>query len=62
MTHGGKREGAGRKPSPDSKVAITKKLDREIVAYLQSCDNATAVIEEAIRRSKAFKEWQKKGQ
>jgi hypothetical protein len=60
MTAGGKRPGAGRKPSPDTrKIAVTKKLDVEIVAYLKDCENATQVIESCIRNSKAFKDWVK---
>lgn len=61
MPRGGPRPGSGRKPDPDRKVMISKKLDRTIVAYLKTRDNATAVIEDAITRSKAFREWRKKG-
>ena len=58
-THGGKREGAGRKPTGTAKILVSKKLDRDIVEYLRTCENATAVIEELIRKSKGFREWQK---
>lgn len=56
-THGGTRPGAGRKPIENPKVPITKKLDSEIVEYLKACDNATEAIEQAIKRSKSFREW-----
>lgn len=58
--HGGKREGAGRKASNDSKIMVSKRLDREIVKYLSDCDNATEAIEEAIRNSRKFKLWKTK--
>jgi hypothetical protein len=62
-THGGSRPGAGRKPCPDGKkIPVTKKLSVDIVAYLQTCENATEAIEDSIRRSKGFKSWKvKKG-
>jgi hypothetical protein len=60
-THGGSRPGAGRKPLLDGKkIPVTKKLSVDIVAYLQSCENATEAIEDAIRRSKGFKAWKVK--
>ena len=58
-TRGGSRANSGRKPDPNKKIAITKKLDRRIVAYLKQCDNATEVIETAIENSEPYKEWQK---
>jgi hypothetical protein len=62
MTHGGKRDGAGRKPAPEGtqKVAKTFKLSPEIVEYLSTLDNATAAIETALIKSKGFREWRKK--
>jgi hypothetical protein len=59
MNHGGKRKGAGRKPAPagTTKTPITIKIEPALRDYLSSCDNATATIETALKRSKAFREW-----
>lgn len=60
MTHGGKREGAGRKARPDErKVPLAVKIDRELAEYLATVASKTATIEEALRRSKGFREWRK---
>lgn len=60
MTHGGKRKGAGRKANPDErKVPIAVKIDRELSEYLATCESKTGTIEEALRRSKGFREWRK---
>jgi hypothetical protein len=56
-TRGGFRANSGRKPDPNKKIAITKKLDRRIVAYLKQCDNATEVIETAIEKSDGYRVW-----
>lgn len=56
--HGGKREGAGRKARPDErKIPLAIKLEVELSEYLASCENKTAAIEEALRRSNGFREW-----
>jgi hypothetical protein len=62
MTHGGKRDGAGRKPAPEgtAKVPMTIKVEPELREYLRACANATATIEDALKRSKAFREWKAK--
>lgn len=61
MSHGGKRKGAGRKPSPErAKVPYGTKLEFEVVEYLRQCDNAAKTLEDAVKRSKAFKEWKAK--
>lgn len=58
--HGGKREGAGRKARPDErKVPLAIKLAVELSEYLASRENKTATIEEALRRSRGFREWRK---
>ena len=59
MTSGGKRQGAGRPPSPDgtAKMSYNTKLRPEVVKYLRQCENAAQAIDEAIRRSKAFRVW-----
>jgi putative component of toxin-antitoxin plasmid stabilization module len=56
-TRGGSRANSGRKRDPNKKIAITKKLDRRIVAYLKQCDNATEVIETAIEKSDGYRVW-----
>jgi hypothetical protein len=56
---GGKREGAGRPPAPEGekKVPYATKLDPQVVEYLRACGNGARAIEQAIQRSKAFREW-----
>jgi len=62
MNRGGKRKGAGRKPAPQGtvKVPYSMKLEPELVEYLRQCENATATMETALKRSKAFREWKAK--
>ena len=52
-THGGKRVGAGRPSSPDSKVQITLKLDRDLSNVFKSPmftgTNRGRYINEAVR-------------
>jgi hypothetical protein len=56
MSHGGKRDGAGRKASPDSRsVPKSIKVSRQVADYLS--DRGTGVIEDALRRTKDFKDW-----
>jgi hypothetical protein len=59
MTHGGKREGAGRKPAPQGthKIPYGTKLDPQVVAFLRQCENAAETIEQAIKQTKYFKYW-----
>ena len=64
MGHGGKREaGPGKKlgrPSIDRiKAPYSMKIDAELRDYLRDCENGTAVIESALRRSKGFQEWKR---
>lgn len=57
-SHGGKREGAGRKPRDDGKgrtVPKSIKVSQEIADYLSEV--GTGVIEDALRKTKAFKDW-----
>jgi hypothetical protein len=57
---GGKREGAGRKPRPDGKgraVPKSIKVSQEVADYLSEV--GTGVIEDALRKTKAFKDWVK---
>lgn len=59
VKHGGKREGAGRKPGPEgtAKVPYGTKLDPVVVEYLKSRKNAVETIETTLKRSKEFREW-----
>jgi len=45
---GGKRTGAGRKPSPNKKQAYATKLYPEKVRFLRSLKNAAKWLDEAI--------------
>lgn len=56
--HGGKREGAGRKAAPDSRsVPKSIKVSQEVADYLT--ERGTGIIEDALRKTKAFREWAK---
>lgn len=58
IKHGGQREGAGRKARPDSRtVPKSIKVSREVAEYL--AERGTGVIEDALRRTKDFREWVK---
>ena len=60
VDHGGKRDGAGRKPREDGKgrtVPKSIKVSQEVADYLS--ENGTGLIEDAIRKTKVFKEWQR---
>lgn len=60
MNHGGKRNNAGRKPREDGKgrtVPKSIKVSQEVADYLS--ENGTGLIEDAIRKTKAFKDWSK---
>lgn len=59
MSHGGKRKGAGRKPAPDAKQPISARVSPEVKAFLADQANASETIDETIRRSKKFKDWDK---
>jgi hypothetical protein len=59
-SQGGKREGAGRKPREDGKgrtVPKSIKVSQEIADYLTEV--GTGIIEDTLRKSKAFREWSK---
>ena len=58
-THGGKRDGAGRKPAPEGekKETLCVRLSPDVIEYLKQA-GAGVIIEAAIRRTKAFKEWE----
>lgn len=58
MTHGGKREGAGRKPRDDGQgrtVPKSIKVSKQVADYLSEV--GSGIVEDMIRRSKAFKDW-----
>lgn len=59
MAAGGKREGAGR-PAPrgERKKTGSMRLTPTLWEYLAAQESSAAdVIEDAIRRTKAFREW-----
>jgi predicted transcriptional regulator len=60
--HGGKRKGAGRKASRgEAKVTTSIGVTPEVKRYLDQCEESQSeVVEDAIRRSKAFREWKTK--
>jgi hypothetical protein len=61
-SHGGKREGAGRKASRgEAKIVTTINVTPELKQYLSQCEQSQSeVIEDAMRRTKAFREWKAK--
>lgn len=62
ISHGGKREGAGRKASRgEAKVTTSIGVTPEVKQYLEQCDRSQSdVIEDAVRHTKAFREWKAK--
>lgn len=60
-THGGPRPRSGPKPKPPEtlRVPYGTKLDPQVVAFLRTLPKATEFLDNAVMRSKAFKEWQK---
>ena len=60
---GGPREGSGAKPRDEvagARIPKSFKLHPDIVAFLQTTPNMTATIEDALTRSKAFRDWKSK--
>lgn len=62
MSHGGKRDGAGRKPARGvRKCTLALRVTPEIKQFLaEQEDSASNIVEDAIRRTKAFREWKAK--
>lgn len=62
VNHGGKREGAGRKASRgEAKVTTSIGVTPEVKRYLDQCKpSGSEIVEETIRRSKAFRDWKAK--
>lgn len=61
VSRGGKREGAGRKARPDGQgrtIPKSIKVSQEIADYLSEV--GTGVIEDALRKTKAFRNWKAK--
>ena len=56
MSRGGKREGAGRKPNPDKKVPISAKVPPTVGQFLRE-HGVSKTIEEAVSKTKAYREW-----
>jgi hypothetical protein len=61
-SHGGKRQGAGRKASRgEAKIVTTINVTPELKLYLSQCEQSQSeVVEDAIRRTKAFRDWKAK--
>ena len=61
LNHGGKRDGAGRKPARGvRKDTLVLRVTPEIKQFLaEQEDSASNVVEDAIRRTRAFREWSK---
>lgn len=59
---GGARPGAGRKPPSIPRVRISLRLSADLVDFAKafSPSTATEIIEDTMRSSDAFKEWQRK--
>jgi hypothetical protein len=60
MVAGGKRDNAGRKPREDGNgktIPKSIKVSQEVADYLT--EFGTGVIEDMLRKSKAFKDWKK---
>jgi hypothetical protein len=56
-THGGAREGAGRKKMANAKRAVTFKLAVPIVEYLDTVPSKVAAVESAITDSDGYRKW-----
>jgi len=59
-SHGGKRDNAGRKPREDGMgrtVPKSIKVSQKVANYLASV--GTGIIEDTLRKTKAFKDWAK---
>lgn len=57
-THGGRREGAGRKPKNKEGVKrVAFKCSEDVYNILQIQDNKTAYIEAAIREKHRREQW-----
>ena len=61
-THGGKRPGAGGKPLPPGRKRIKTSctMPQEIMDYARESEGTfSEIVEEAIRGTRAFREWKK---
>lgn len=56
-SHGGKRKGAGRKPAPDAKVNLPIRVPLDVRAFLESTGNMSQTVTDAVRRSRAYRDW-----
>lgn len=54
---GGKRTGAGRPPDPDAKKMVSLRLDRKVIAYLETTENKTVTVETAVQQSRGYRSW-----
>jgi hypothetical protein len=56
---GGKREGAGRPAPLGRKEVCSVRLTPDVAAFCRENSDGFAVLEDAVRKSKAFREWLK---
>ncbi len=54
---GGKRTGAGRPPDPAAKKMVSLRLDRKVIAYLETTENKTVAVETAVQKTKGYRTW-----
>lgn len=60
-THGGPRtpgpgKSLGRPPKPDAKVPMSVRLAPDVAEYLREQENQSVTVEEALRRTKGFRQ------
>lgn len=60
-THGGPRipgpgKSLGRPPKPDAKVPMSVRLSPDVAEYLRTQENQSTTVEEALRRTKGFRQ------
>lgn len=59
---GGVRPGAGRPKNPAKKRRMSTSLAVDVHDYLASRDAIAVTIEEAVRKTKEFREWRKQAE
>ena len=55
---GGARPGGGRPKDPNAKVPVAYRLTQDVAEYLQTIENRSVFVDELVRKSRAFKQWQ----
>jgi len=56
---GGAREGAGRPTLDDAKQSLGLRVPTDIIEYLQTVANKSQAVTDALRRSKAYRDWKR---